>query len=152
MNTSICQLQFISIYSEDPSYHYNRYNYKLFSLLRDCPVDLIQMSDSVGYYENSFKLGLMNNIDLFAFPEQYLMSFGEKAKGELIQYSRLFTKSEIKVFIIDPDLLNHSFYADLVSNFEISYVHVIGNNPSVTSHYDTDILFKDARGLIQLLQ
>lgn len=152
MTSSICQLQYISVYSNDSSYHYNEFNYELFRLLRECPVDLIQMSDSFGYFETSFRLGLKNNIDLFAFPEQYMKLFGEKAKDELIEYSRMFTKSVIKVFIIDPSLSDHSFYADLVSKFEYSYVHVVGNNPSITSLYDADILFKDASSLIRLLQ
>ncbi|WP_203558621.1 CHAT domain-containing protein [Bacteroides sp. 51] len=110
------------------------------------------MNDSIGYFETSFKLGLKNNIDLFAFPEQYMKLFGENAKDELIAYSRMFTKSEIKVFIIDPSLSDHSFYADLISQFDISYVHVVGNNPSVTTIYDANILFEDASDLIRLLQ
>lgn len=152
MVSSICQLQYISIYLDDLSYQYNKFNYELFSLLRECPADLMQLSDPFGYYETSFRLGLMNNLDLFAFPEQYLRLFGKKAKDRLIEYSQLFTKSKIKVFIIEPKLLDHSFYADLISKFDVSYVHIINNSPSVTSYYNADILFKDARGLIQLLQ
>lgn len=152
MTSSICQLQYISVYSDDSSYHYNKFNYELFKLLRECPVDLIQMNDSFGYFETSFRLGLKNNIDLFAFPEQYMTLFGKNAKDELTEYSRMFTKSEIKIFIIDPSLSDHSFYADLISEFEFSYVHVVGNNPSITSLYDPNILFEDASSLIQLLQ
>lgn len=147
---SITQIQYILI-SDDKSFKNNDFQLYAFDLLRQLPIDLLQTGDLFRYYQFNNSLVFRKGIDLFTFPDFVFENEFDKIKEILENLSHYFTKSLVKVFIIDSNMKNHQNIAKYLDSLEFKYFTIINKTSDLPTCYDVKYYFKDSKELIDKL-
>ncbi len=144
------QIQY-NLISTNRSYNIAPFNQQALNLLRELPIDLMQLNDSIEFFNFNFRFNSNIGLALYALPCD-MFQFGE-AKLIFDEYKKLFaSKSIIQVFIIDGTCNHHKKISEFINSFPLSYFSVIPEQSDFIKHYNSEKYFSDSIGFISLLR
>lgn len=130
----------------------NDFFLRAFSLLRELPKDLLQLRDTMRYFDFCQSTNFKKAIDLYTMPEDFFSGNPDLDVPNFNAYSKHFNIDIVKVFIIDPQIKKHSGIAAFLKRIPFSYYVIIGEQEeSVWENYDPTKAFGSVKGLIELV-
>ena len=147
---SISQIQYTLITSET-SFSESNFQNKVLRLLREFPKDLLQLENTVDYFDFSFRFCLRKGIDLFSISDSLLNVETQEATRFFKEYSNLFNYALVKVFIIDSKIESHENIAKFIAEITPSYFTIINDTDNSISQYNSSNYFIDGTSLIALI-
>lgn len=148
--TSGSQIQYNFI-TNNKSYDITSFNYQALWLLRELPIDLLQLDDCVEFFNFNFRFASNVGISLYSFPNEIFKQ--EEIKLIFEEYKQLFaSKSIIQVFIIDENCSYHENISKFINSFPLSYFTIIPAKSNEKKHYTELKYFSNSTEFISLLQ
>jgi len=146
------QIQYTLI-SPHTEYHPDEFFDTAYRILRECPKDLLQLQDSVNFFEFGYKAGIKKSINLYTLPDQMFTGTAEQCAKVFIGYSSIFNKDLVKVFFIDMNCSNHELLGAMLSWLPFSYFLITGEpKEEIGKHYDLSKNFGGGHQLIDLIK
>lgn len=155
--SSPATLQYIFI-TDKKSYLNDSFTYNSFELLKEMPLELSQIDNTVIYFENRVRFKMFNSYELFSFPSSI---FSQKSSQDintfLNEYFDSFSiLSIVRVYIIDAEITNHNEIANFIKKQKNSYYTIIGNTNlyslAFQNCYPKEMRFKNSIEFIALLK
>lgn len=147
---SVSQIQYTLI-TPETSFSESNFHNKVLRLLREFPKDLLQLENTVDYFDFSFRFCLRKGIELFSISDSLLNIETEEAAAFFKEYSSLFNNALVKVFIIDSKIKSHVNIAKFIEKINHSYFTVINDTDNSISKYNSNNYFIDGTSLIALI-
>lgn len=144
------QLQYTFI-TPNTEYKVSDFYRKSFALLMTFPIDLLQLKDSINYYNLSRALCLRKGANLYMMPDFIFSGTDDENKSLFEGYSNEFNNDLIKIFIIDENIQNHRQIAGMINKINFAYYIVIGEKERA-GFYKQEKYFSNAEQLISLIE
>jgi hypothetical protein len=130
----------------------NEFILRAFSLLRELPKDLLQLVDTMRYFDFCQSTNFKKAIDLYTMPEEFFTGSPDIDVPNFNAYSKHFNIDIVKIFIIDPLIKNHIGIAEFLKHIPFSYYAIVGElQKSIWESYDQTKSFGSVQGLIELI-
>lgn len=140
------------IVSNTPNYRDSEFYVNSFNLLRTLPMELIQLENSIQYFEFYFRTKTIKSYELFTLPSDFFDLEKNVVASNLKNYSKKFgVQSIVKVFIIDSSLKNHKAIANSLEVIDNCYCILIGEKKDSVNKYLSLNLFSTTDEFIQLI-
>lgn len=146
------QIQYTFI-TPNTSYSISDFYLLSFDLLRTFPIDLLQLQDSLSFYNFSAAMCLRKGVNLYMMPDFVFVGNDNDNQSLFEGYSGEFNNDLVKVFLIDKDIQNHKEIAALISRISFAYFVIIGDpGKESASFYYQAKAFSTAEELIKLIE
>lgn len=148
---SITQIQYTLITSK-PSFSESSFHNTVLRIIKELPKDLLQLENTIDFFELSFRFCIRKGIELFSLPDSLFNIEPGNAVRLFEEYSNLWNIALIKVFIIDSDIESHENISKLIDKITPSYFTIINDTDSLISKYNSENYFSNGNSLIELLK
>lgn len=148
--TSGSQIQYNFI-TANKSYDISSFNHQALSLLRELPIDLLQLDDCIEFFNFNFRFASNIGISLYSFPNEIFKY--EEIKLIFEEHKQLFAnKNIIQVFIIDENCSYHANISKFINSLPLSYLTIIPDKSNEKKNYADLKYFSNSTEFISLLK
>jgi len=140
-------IQYIFI-SDKKSFIDNDFFVSGFNLMRELPVEIIQLENSIKHFEFSFTFKAAKGYEIFAIPSLVFTTQPEESVQNILEYSKFFSvNSLVKIFLVDKSISNFDNVIETLKNRDLFFFKIFDSHEVLANNQ-----FGNAKQLLNQLK